>query len=76
MGPVFGIVYRCIVTHLIKKAEFSHKAAQAGAVTLIQRLGSALNLNVHFHSLLDNSNSNSADLGSISTGRISALDAG
>ncbi len=45
MGQVLGIVYRCIATHLIKKAGFSRKSAQAGAVTLIQRFGSALNLN-------------------------------
>lgn len=51
MCGVLGIVYRCIATHLIKKAGFSRKAAQAGAVTLIQRFGSALNLNVHFHML-------------------------
>ena len=42
MGRVLGIVYRCIATHLIKKAGFSRKTAQAGAVTLIQRFGSAL----------------------------------
>lgn len=51
MGQVLGIVYRCIATHLIKKAGFSRTTAQAGAVTLIQRFGSALNLNVHFHML-------------------------
>jgi hypothetical protein len=51
LGRVLGIVYRCISTHLIKKAGFSRKTAQAGAVTLIQRFGSALNLNVHFHLL-------------------------
>ena len=51
MGRVLGIVYPCIATHLIKKARFSRKAAQTGAVTLIQRLGSALNLNIHFHLL-------------------------
>jgi hypothetical protein len=51
MGSVLGIVYRCIATHLIKNAGFSRKTAQAGAVTLIQRFGSALNLNVHFHML-------------------------
>jgi hypothetical protein len=51
MGRVLGIVYRCIATHLIKKAGFSRKTAQTGAVTLIQRFGSALNLNVHFHML-------------------------
>jgi len=52
MGEVLGIVYRCIATHMIKMAGFSHKTAQTGAVTLIQRFGSALNLkNVHFHML-------------------------
>ncbi|EAR22701.1 putative transposase [Nitrococcus mobilis Nb-231] len=51
IGHVLGIVYRCIATHLIKKAGFSRKTSQTGAVTLIQRFGSALNLNVHFHML-------------------------
>ena len=44
MGRVLGIVYRCIATHVIKKAGFSCKTAQTGAVTLIQRFGSVLNL--------------------------------
>ena len=30
MGQVLGIVYRGIATHLIKKAGFSRKTAQAG----------------------------------------------
>jgi hypothetical protein len=51
MGRVLGIVYRCIATHLTRKAGFSPRTAQTGAVTLIQRFGSALNLNVHFHML-------------------------
>jgi Putative transposase/Transposase zinc-binding domain len=51
MSKVLGIVYRCIATHLIKKAGFSCTTARTGAVTLIQRFGSALNLNVHFHIL-------------------------
>ncbi|VAX12385.1 hypothetical protein MNBD_GAMMA24-1179 [hydrothermal vent metagenome] len=51
MGWVLGIVYRVIATHLIKKAGFTKKTAQTGAVTLIQRFGSALNLNIHFHML-------------------------
>ena len=42
VGRALGIVYRCIATHLIKKAGFSRKTAETGAVTLIQRLGSAL----------------------------------
>ena len=47
MGKVLSIVYRCLATHLIKKAGFSRNTAQTGAVTLIQRFGSALNLNIH-----------------------------
>jgi len=44
MGQVLGIVYRVIATHLIKKAGLTHKTAHTGAVTLIQRFGSALNV--------------------------------
>ena len=51
MGQVLGIVYRAIATHLIKKAGQSHKTAHTGAVTLIQRLGSAFNRNIIFHKL-------------------------
>ena len=51
MGQVLRIVYRTIATHLIKKAGHTHKSARTGAVTLIQRFGSALNLNVHYHML-------------------------
>jgi hypothetical protein len=47
MGRVLGIVYRVIATHLIKKAGHDHATARTGAVTLIQRFGSALNLNIH-----------------------------
>jgi hypothetical protein len=52
MGKVLGIVYRVLATHLIHKAGFTHATASTGAVTLIQRFGGALNLNVHFHMLL------------------------
>ena len=48
MGRVLGIVYRCIATHLIKKARFSRKTARTGAVTLIQRFGGTLNGAVRF----------------------------
>tara|TARA_R110000772_G_scaffold229145_1_gene339971 strand:+ start:334 stop:1497 length:1164 start_codon:yes stop_codon:yes gene_type:complete len=51
MGRVLGIVYRVIATHLVKKEGYTHQAAKTGAVTLIQRFGSALNLNIHFHML-------------------------
>ena len=50
-GQVLGVVYRVISMHLIRKAGYSRKAARTGAVTLIQRFGSALNLNIHFHML-------------------------
>lgn len=49
MGRVLGTVYRAITTHLIKKTGHTHATAVTGAITLIQRFGSALNLNIHFH---------------------------
>jgi hypothetical protein len=36
---------------VIHKAGFTKSSAHTGAVTLIQRFGSALNLNIHFHML-------------------------
>ena len=53
MSQALAIVYRTIASHLIKKAGLTHKTAKTGGITLIQRFGSALNLNVHFHMLLD-----------------------
>ena len=49
MGKVLGIVYRTLATHLIHKAGYKKSDAHTGAVTLIQRFGGALNLNIHFH---------------------------
>ena len=52
-SQVPGVVYRAISTCLIKKTGFTvASGAKTGAVTLIQRFGSALNLNIHFHMLL------------------------
>ena len=51
IGKVLAIVYRTIATHLTHKAGFTKPMAKTGAVTLIQRFGSALNLNIHFHML-------------------------
>ena len=51
MTRVLAIVYRTIATHLTHKAGFTKPMAQTGAVTLIQRFGGALNLNIHFHML-------------------------
>jgi hypothetical protein len=49
---VLGIIYRAISGHLIRKAGLTRASAATGAATLIQRFGSALNLNVHFHLLV------------------------
>ena len=51
MSRVLGIVTRAISTHLAHQAGLSRRGAHVGAVTLIQRFGSALNLNIHFHML-------------------------
>jgi len=51
LGPVLAIVYRVIAGWLADEAGIPRASTQAGAVTLIQRFGSALNLNVHFHML-------------------------
>jgi hypothetical protein len=48
---VLGIVYRAIAAYILKKARLTHATGATGAVTLIQRFGSALNLNIHFHIL-------------------------
>ena len=50
-GQVLDIVYPCIATHLVKQAGISRKTARTGAVTLIQRFGSALHPNIHCHML-------------------------
>jgi hypothetical protein len=49
---VLGIVYRTISDHLIHKTGLTRASAVTGAVTLIQRFGRALNLNLHFHLLV------------------------
>jgi ribosomal protein S27E len=49
---VLGIVYRTISAHILKRARLTRGSGATGAVTLIQRFGSALNLNIHFHMLV------------------------
>ena len=45
LSQVLGVVYRAISTYRIKKTGFTvASGAKTGAVTLIQRFGSALNL--------------------------------
>jgi len=41
-----------IATHLIRQAGVKRSEAATGAVTLIQRFGSAANLNIHLHGLV------------------------
>jgi hypothetical protein len=38
-----------IATHLRRKAGYTKAAEQTGGVTLIQRFGGSVNLNIHFH---------------------------
>jgi len=53
MTRTLNIVQRAIETHLIKKAGLTRASgARSGAITFIQRFGSALNLNVHLHMLI------------------------
>ncbi len=52
LSPVLQVINRVISTFLIKQAGLTHAQAQTGAVTLIQRFGSAANLNIHLHCLV------------------------
>ena len=52
--PVLSIVHRAINSHLIKQAGIERQQAATGAITLIQRFGSAANLNTHLHALVLN----------------------
>lgn len=49
LARALEVIYRLIATHLAHKAGFTRKEAATGAVTLVQRLGSALNLDIHLH---------------------------
>jgi hypothetical protein len=46
------IIHRVIATFLIKQSRLPRCQAHTGAVTLIQRFGSAANLNIHLHCLV------------------------
>jgi hypothetical protein len=50
--PVLQVVQRVITRHLLDAAELPADEGQGGAVTLIQRFGSAANLNIHLHCLV------------------------
>ena len=72
LGKVLGIIHRAISTHIVNRAGFSNKQAKTGAVTLIQRFGSALNLNIHFHMLFLEGAISENTLGGTSFTRIKA----
>ena len=50
--PVLQVVRRVITRHLLGQAGLRADEADSGAVTLIQRFGSAANLNIHLHWLV------------------------
>ncbi|MCH8137214.1 MAG: IS91 family transposase [Proteobacteria bacterium] len=51
VSKALSIINRVISAYLINKAGCKKSRAYTGAVTLVQRFGSALNLNLHFHIL-------------------------
>ncbi|MCC6474112.1 MAG: transposase zinc-binding domain-containing protein [Burkholderiales bacterium] len=52
LTPVLGIVHRVITGFLLSQWGLKRTAADAGSVTLIQRFGSAGNLNIRLHCLV------------------------
>ncbi len=52
---VLQVVHRVITRFLLKQAGLKAGHADSGAVTLIQRFGSAANLNIHLHCLVQGS---------------------
>ncbi len=52
LTAVLRIIHRVINTHLVKQTDIKRNEAATGAITLIQRFGSAANLNTHLHALV------------------------
>jgi Putative transposase/Transposase zinc-binding domain len=52
LTPLLRIIHRVVASFLIKQAGVKRSEAHTGAVTLIQRFGSAANLNIHLHCLV------------------------
>jgi hypothetical protein len=52
LAPILQIIHRAIATFLFKQTGQKRDQAATGAVTLIQRFGSAANLNIHLHALV------------------------
>ena len=46
------VVQRVVTRHLLRQAGLKADEGHGGAVTLIQRFGSAANLNIHLHCLV------------------------
>jgi hypothetical protein len=61
LGHCLAVIVRAIQTDLARRAGLTAgSGAHTGVVTLIQRFGSAVNLNIHLHMLiLDGGNSRS-----------------
>jgi hypothetical protein len=51
MGEVLRITHEAIAQHLRRSLGLTKAIGKVGAVTLIQRFGGSINLNVHFHQL-------------------------
>lgn len=51
MSEILNIATSTIAKHLARKAGFRPTQCKSGSVTLIQRFGGSINLNVHFHQL-------------------------
>jgi Transposase zinc-binding domain/Putative transposase len=52
LTPLLRLIHRLIARFLIQQAGLKGGDAHTGAVTLIQRFGSAANLNIHLHCLV------------------------
>ena len=52
LTSILQVIHRAISTFLIKQAGLKRSEAQTGATPLIQRFGSAANLNIHLHCLV------------------------
>ena len=51
LAKALEVIHRLLATHLAHQAGFRCQEAVTGTVTLVQRFGSALNLNIHLHML-------------------------
>jgi hypothetical protein len=52
LSPVLQCIHRVVAAFLVKQSGLKRGQAHTGAVTLIQRFGSAANLNIHLHCLV------------------------